>query len=173
MLLIAISMSLFFGFISQTLLSKMGVLIAILGICLFIFFSVIFDMLGIAVASSEEKVFEDWVKEAIPGSKIGLELCKNSEKMCSFCADVVGDICSTLCGAGGAAIVTSLVVNVYNNNLIILISIFVSAIIAGITIFFKAIMKEYALKNSNKIILNLGKLLEKTIYKEKKSKKNN
>ena len=167
MFLIAICMSLFFGFISQTLLSKMGAIISILGICVFIFISVLFDMLGIAVASCEEEIFKDWVKEGIKGSKVGLNLCKNSEKMCSFCADVVGDICSTLCGAGGACIVANLTKQVYNSNIVLLTAISVSAIIAGITIFFKALMKEYALKNSNKIILKLGILLEKTMFKEK------
>ena len=160
-------MSLFFGFISQTLLTKMGVVIAIIGICIFIFFSVIFDMLGIAVASCDQDIFEQWVKEGKRGSVTGLNLCKNSEKMCSFCADVVGDICSTLCGAGGACIVASLTNNIYNHNIAILTAISVSAMIAGVTIFFKAIMKERALKNSNKIILKLGIFLEKTIFREK------
>ena len=41
-----------------------------------------------------------------------------------------------------------------------------TALSAGITIFFKALMKEKALSNSNKIILKLGILLEKTIFKE-------
>ena len=171
MFIIAISMSLFFGFISQTLLSKMGAVVAIIGIGIFIFFSVAFDMLGIAVASTDIEVFKQWQQNNEKGAVVGLLLCQNSEKMCSFCADVVGDICSTLCGAGGACIVASLTMNMYNSNAILLISILVSALIAGVTIFFKALMKEYALKNSNKIILKLGKFLEKTFFKEKIKKK--
>lgn len=170
MFFIAISMSMFFGFISQTLLTRMGVIIATLGICFFIFISVLFDMLGIAVASAESEVFERWVKDNIKGSKIGLKLCQNSEKVCSFCADVVGDICSTLCGAGGACIVVALTGNVSNQHLIMLTSISTSALIAGITIFFKALMKERALKHSNRIILKLGIFLEKTFFKEKSKK---
>ena len=170
MFMIAISMSLFFGFISQTLLTKMGAVVAIIGICIFIFLSVVFDMLGIAVASCDQDVFKVWVNENKSGAQIGFYLCENSEKMCSFCADVVGDICSTLCGAGGACIVASLTNKIYNNNLVVLTSISVSAIIAGFTIFLKALMKEYALKNSNKIILKFGCLLEKILFK--KNKKN-
>lgn len=171
MFFIAISMSLFFGFISQTLLSKMGVFFATIGICLFIFISVVFDMLGIAVASSEKEVFEEWAKKNIKGSKVGLKLCQNSEKVCSFCADVVGDICSTLCGAGGACIVVALTGEIENMHVVMLTSIITSALIAGLTIFCKALMKERALKNSNKIILKLGLLLEKTVFKEKKKNK--
>ena len=140
---------------------------AIIGIVIFIFFSVLFDMLGIAVASCDQDIFEKWHAEGKKGAGVGLSLCKNSEKMCSFCADVVGDICSTLCGAAGACIVTSLTNDIYNDNVVLLTAISVSAIIAGITIFFKALMKEQALKNSNKIILQLGTLLEKTIFKDK------
>lgn len=169
--MIAICMSLFFGFISQTLLTKMGAIMAIVGICIFIFFSVIFDMLGIAVASCDQEVLEKWQSDGKKGASIGLSLCKNSEKMCSFCADVVGDICSTLCGAGGACIVASLTNTIYNDNMVMLTAISVSAIIAGVTIFFKALMKEQALKNSNKIILKLGAFLERTIYKEKLKEK--
>ncbi len=170
MFVIAICMSLFFGFISQTLLSSMGVVIASICICIFIFFNVLFDMLGIAVASADYEVFEKWDKEGVKGASVGLNLCKNSEKMCSFCADVVGDICSTLCGAGGACVVATITILSSNKNFIMFISILVSAIIAGITIFFKAIMKEMALKKSNKIILKLGVILEKTLYKEKNKK---
>lgn len=170
MFLIAICMSLFFGFISQTLLTEIGAEMAIIGIFVFIFFSVLFDMLGIAVASCDKEVFEKWAKEERPGANTALALCNNSEKMCSFCADVVGDICSTLCGAGGACIVATLTKDIYNNNIVLFTAISVSAVIAGITIFFKALMKEQALKNSNKIILKLGCLLEKTIYREKNIK---
>lgn len=161
MFFIAICMSIFFGFLSQTMLSKMGVVFACLCLSFFIFIAVVFDMLGIAAASADINEFLKWKKEKKNGAEVGLILCKNSEKVCSFCADVVGDICSTLCGAGGACIVVAITNNINNANLVMLTSILTSAIIAGITIFFKAIMKEYALKNSNIIILKLGKFLDK------------
>ena len=159
MFFIAISLSLFFGFISQTLLTNMGIIVASLGITFFIFISVMFDMFGIAATSADINVFEEWAKDNVRGANIGVRLCRNSEKVCSFCADVVGDICSTLCGASGACIVVSLTNNIDNLKIIILISISISALIAGITIFFKAIMKERALKNSNNIILKLSRIL--------------
>ncbi len=161
MFFISICMSLFFGFISQTMLTKMGVIFATIGIIFFIFVSVMFDMLGIAAASADIETFKKWQQDKVEGADIGVKLCQHSEKVCSFCADVVGDICSTLCGAGGACIVVALTNNIKNSSLIMLISIVTSALIAGITIFFKAIMKDNALKNSNKIILRLSKFLNK------------
>lgn len=165
---LSISMSLIFGLLSQTLLSSMGALFAIVGISVFIGISVLFDMLGIAVASADEDTFLEWNDEKVDGARAGLKLCRNSEKVCSFCADVIGDICSTLCGAGGACVVVALTQNLNNPTILILISVSVSALIAGMTIFFKALMKQRALSRSNQIILKLGKILERTIYREPK-----
>lgn len=167
---LSISLSLVFGFLTHTVLSSMGAIIAIISILIFILLGVVFDMIGIAVASADEGQFEIWNSQNIKGARAGLKLCRNCEKVCSFCADVVGDICSTLCGAGGACIVVSLTSHLTNSALIILISVSVSALIAGITIFCKALMKERALKHSNKIILRLGIILEKTIYYKKNDK---
>ena len=161
MFLVSICMSLFLGFISQTILTKMGIIFAIIVITIFVFLSVIFDMLGIAVASADLNVLKSWEKENKTGASVAVRLCENSEKVCSFCADMVGDICSTLSGAGGACIVVAITNELTSANIIMLVSIITSALIAGITIFFKAIMKERALKNSNKIILDLGKFLNK------------
>jgi len=167
-LFLSMSLSLIFGFLSQTVLSSIGAVMAILCIILFIAISVVFDMFGIAVESADEEQFLKWNKENIKGARVGLRLCKNCEKVCSFCADVVGDICSTLCGAGGACVVVALCQKITSPSLIILISVSVSAVIAGTTIFFKALMKTHALTKSNEIILRLGKLLEKTLFRDKK-----
>ena len=165
-LVLSISLSIIFGLLSQTLLTKLGVIMAIVGICFFIIISVIFDMFGIAVASADEKLFLNWRKEGKFGASAGLHLCENSEKVCSFCADVVGDICSTLCGAGGACVVVALTKEIQNPTSILAISTLVSAFIAGITIFFKALMKEYAITNSNKLILKAGRFIEKHFTKK-------
>lgn len=171
MLFVSISMSLFFGFISQSVLTNMGIIIATVVICVFIFFSVIFDMLGVAVVSADIEKFNTWKESSIKGANAGYQLCVHCEKVCSFCGDVVGDICSTLCGAAGACIVMALSSRISLPVVSVFISVVVPALIAGITIFFKALMKEYALKKSNKIILKVGILMEKIIFKEKKSKK--
>ena len=171
MFFISLSMSIFFGYISQILLSTMGAIIASISIVFFIFLSVVFDMIGIAAASSDIEVFEQWEKEGLSGAKAGHHLCVNSEKVCSFCADVVGDICSTLCGAAGACVVASLTKNFASINLITIITIMISALIAGFMVFFKALMKSKTLKNANKIILKLGLIFEKKIYKKKKKNK--
>lgn len=172
-LIFSICLSMIFGFLSQTLLSSMGAIIASVCICVFIFISVAFDMLGIAAAGASEEQFIAWKEAGIKGANVGLKLCHNSEKVCSFCADVVGDICSTLSGAGGACVVVTIASHLSSPALIMFISVCVSALIAGVTIFFKALMKQRALTQANQIILRLGHMLEITLYREKvkKSKK--
>ena len=169
MLIITLCLSIAFGFLSQVVLSNMGIVFAIIGILFFVFISTIFDMIGIASASSNIDVFKMWKVQKVEGAVAGYKICQHCEKVCSFCADVVGDICSTLCGAGGASVVLTLTKSTENLQLVTLISIFTTALIAGITIFFKALMKEIAVKKSNKIILKLGKIYERTFKKSKKS----
>lgn len=165
-LLLSICLSIVFGFLSQTLLSRASIIISSLSIFFFIVISVLFDMFGIAVASADEDYFKKLTLQDKHGSSLALTFCQNSEKVCSFCADVVGDICSTLSGAAGACIVVSLTQNIQNNSLILLISTLMSAFIAGITIFFKALMKEIAITKSNEIILKVCKTLQKNNNKK-------
>ena len=167
MFVISLCLSSLFSLMSQSVLSSLGAIMAAIMIALFIFISVIFDMIGIAVTSADEEYFLLQKEKNIQGSEIALKLKKNSEKVCSFCADVVGDICGILSGAGGACIILSISKNISQNNLVILISTLVSSIIAGLTILFKALMKEHAIKNSNKIIMRLSKLIEKLFFYKK------
>ncbi len=169
MFVVSLCLSSLFSLLSQTVLSHLGVILAAATIMLFIFVSVVFDMIGIAITSADESFFKTQLENHVKGSTIAIKLKKHSEKVCSFCADVVGDICGILSGAAGACIIMSLAKNISNSSVVILISTLVSSLIAGLTILFKALMKGYAIKNANKIILRLGKLLEKLFFYNKKN----
>ena len=170
MFILALCLSSVFSLLSQSIMSSLGLFTSIFTISLFIVISVIFDMIGIAVTSSNEEFFKEKIKEGVPGAQIALNLSKNSEKVCSFCADVIGDICGILSGSGVACVILSLSGIIHNPSLFIIISTLLSALIAGVTIFGKACMKEQAIKNSNKIILNVGKILEKIFFIKKRKK---
>ena len=169
MFVVSLCLSSLFSLLSQTVLSHLGVILAAATIMLFIFVSVVFDMIGIAITSADESFFKTQLENHVKGSTIAIKLKRHSEKVCSFCADVVGDICGILSGAAGACIIMSLAKNISNSSVVILISTLVSSLIAGLTILFKALMKGYAIKNANKIILRLGKLLEKLFFYNKKN----
>lgn len=164
MFIISLCLSSLFSLFSQTVLSQLGAVIACFTIALFIFISVVFDMIGIAVTSADEDFFKTQLAQNVPGSEVALRLKKNSEKVCSFCADVVGDICGILSGAAGACIILSLARNISHPSIVVLISTLVSSLIAGLTILFKALMKSHAIKNANKIILKLGRIIDKIFF---------
>lgn len=170
MFIVSLCLSSLFSLFSQSVLSHLGAIFACFIIAFFIFISVVFDMIGIAVTSADEDFFKIQMQNEVSGSEVAFKLKKHSEKVCSFCADVVGDICGILSGAGGACIILSLAKNISHPSVVILISTLVSSLIAGLTILFKALMKGYAIKNSNKIILKLGRIIDKVFF-HKKSKK--
>ena len=171
MFIVSMCLSSLFSLLSQSILSTLGAVVAGIMILIFIFVSVIFDMIGIAVTSSEEEFFLKKIAEGESGSVVALKLCQHSEKVCSFCADVVGDICGILSGAGGACVIMSISKNLSSPSVVVIISTLVSSLIAGLTILFKALMKGRAIKRANHIILKLGKIIEKFFFykKDKKS----
>lgn len=166
---LAICLSSLFSLLSQTILSSMGVVMAVVTIVFFIFISVVFDMVGTAITCAEECYFLEHSGEK--GATVALAMKRNSEKVCSFCNDVIGDICGILSGASGACVILGLTKTLTNGLLIVLVSSLVSALIAGLTIFSKALMKSYAINNANKFILKIGRMLENTLFFKKRGEK--
>ncbi len=167
-LLIAVCMSFLFSLLSQTILSSIGVIMAILTILFFIFISVVFDMIGVAITCTSEDYFLQ--RKSEKGASVALLMKKNSEKVCSFCNDVVGDICGILSGACGASVILSITEHIETASFVVIVSSLVSALIAGLTIFSKALMKAYVINNANEFILKIGKRIENSIFYRKKQK---
>ena len=57
-------------------------------------FSVIFDIIGMAVTAANMKVLLENKSRDVKGANIAIWLVKNAEKVSCICTDVVGDICS-------------------------------------------------------------------------------
>ncbi len=141
--------------------------------------SVIFDMIAVAFTSITKDRLEKYKGKS--GYSMAVKLAERADKVASFGGDVVGDICGILSGAGGVSLVVNL--NIQDANLYLLITCLVSSLIAGITIFCKAIMKTYALNNCEEIALKTGAYLEmsffnkmrkklKNLFKRRKNRKN-
>ena len=158
-LLLAVFFSLGFSLLSEVALSNTSVVVAIIVIFVFIALGIFFDMLGIAVASASVEPFASMAARKVKGSKQAIILVKNADKVSSICNDVFGDICGILAGAAGASIVAKIIISGNQNFLSILIPSIVSAIIAGLTIFGKAVFKSYGIKHSNSITLKLAKFI--------------
>lgn len=157
-LLLAVFLSLSFSILSQIVLTGTSIAIAIVIILIFIAISILFDVLGLAVASASMDSFTAMAARKVKGSKQGLALIKNADKVSSVCADVIGDVCGILSGAAGASILTKIIIE-SGSFMEIFIPSLISAIIAGLTIFGKASFKKYAINNADAITLRLAKFL--------------
>jgi len=155
----AFFISIIFSVISNIILKDINVFLGSLLIIFFIVLGVLFDMVGIAVASSDEKSFHSMASRKIHGSKISLRLINYSDRVSSFCNDVIGDICNIISGSAGIIIATR-ISDKFDFNLTIIILI-MTGLIASLTIGGKAYGKFIAINNSEKIVLLFAKLIKR------------
>lgn len=134
-------------------------------IVFFIVLAVVFDMVGVAVTSTKLQNLEKYSQEK--GFSTAKKLCKNTDKVSSFCGDVVGDICGILSGAGGVSLVVNM--HISNPSVYILSTCLVSSVIAGLTIFGKAVMKGYAVDKCELVTMKTGAFLETSPFSAIKS----
>ncbi len=132
--------------------------LALLAILFIIFIGVIFDIIGIAVAAAEEVPFLSMASKKIKGANQALILIRNASQVSSFCNDVVGDICGILSGSAGTILVAKLVITGKSLDETFL-SIVISSLIAALTVGGKAFGKSFAMENSQKILLYVGRVL--------------
>lgn len=158
-LMVSLILSFTFSFMSELALSGANLIIAILVIVVFMFISVITDIIGVAVTAATEEPFRAMGAKKIKGSKESIILIKNADKVASIIADILGDICGILSGAAGAVVTAKLVEGIVDNMQVVFIASVVSATIAGIIIFGKAMGKKLAMDNCTPIVLLLGKIV--------------
>ncbi|HLV10621.1 MAG TPA: hypothetical protein VKY40_10450, partial [Halanaerobiales bacterium] len=122
-----------------------------------IFIGIISDMVGIASAVAEEKSFNARAAKKVFGSRKALFLIKHADRVSTVMCDIIGDICGTISGATGMAIVIRIVQNYQGvETLIKLLSI---GLIAALTVGGKAFFKHYGIKKADEIIFFTGKIL--------------
>lgn len=133
--------------------SQLNILVAIPLLLLIIFIGILFDTIGLAVAVAEIKPFNSMAARRLETGKKAVWLISNSEKVSSFCNDLIGDIAGVLSGATGAAIAVKL----FPGN--VLLNLILTSLIAATTVGFKAIGKLIAIKYSEKIVFYSAKFL--------------
>ncbi len=167
-LVITLFLSLSFSVLSELLMSNVGIAVSLVVIVFLLALGIVSDMIGVATTACQLEPFAAMRSRKVRGAKVAMTLVKHAEKVSSICNDVIGDICGILSGAAGAAITAKFIVDGMGNSIQILIAGAVSATIAGLTIFGKAIFKKYALDNCTKIVLGFGKCLSIFSRREKK-----
>lgn len=153
---LSIFLSIAFSVVSQSLLPNLSIFLSLFIIAFFIVFSVAFDMISVAVTSI--KIEQIYKHKGEKGYQTAVKLCENTEKVSSFCGDVVGDICGILSGAGGVSLVLNM--HIYDETLYFLATCLVSSIIAGLTIFGKAVMKNYSVEKCENVVMKTAGIME-------------
>ena len=166
--LISLLLCFVFAIFSQMMLLNASIAWALFLVLVLIFLSVVFDVIGVAVTACSIKPFlELKQKGEIGGINVAIWFVKHADKISSICADVVGDICSIVCGASGMAIAL-VVVAQFNSLSGVVVSTLVSSVIAALTVLGKALGKTFAINNPTKILLFVGKFFDFFMHKRSK-----
>lgn len=161
---LAFFISFIFSFSSNTIMPKVNLFVGIIILLLFIAIGIVFDMIGVAVTSTDEEPLHAMSSKKIKGAKKAVSFKKNADKVSSFCNDVIGDICGIVSGSAGVTIATSLSEKL--NTSVLYTGLVITALTAALTIGGKAFFKSIAIKNSNQIVHMTAKVL--SIFEKKK-----
>ncbi|MCR4419684.1 MAG: hypothetical protein QHH27_03845 [Clostridia bacterium] len=144
---------------SQTLLERLTILpLTFVLLVAIILTGILFDIIGVAATAARETGFHAKAARRVAGARQALYLVRNAHHVASFCNDIVGDICATLSGAMGAAIVFRLV-GPADTLAGWWAGILMTAVISGLTIGGKAWSKGLAIGRAEEITFEVGRLL--------------
>ena len=144
--------------LSDMIMSASGIFVAFLILLAIILVGIIFDIIGVAVTSADEKPFHSMAARKVPGAQDAIKLLRSAERVSSICNDVVGDICGVVSGSASATIAAQVLTH-FEFGWPQVVSLVMSALVAGFTVGGKAIGKTFAMNSCTKIVGGVGKLL--------------
>ena len=146
------------SFTSDLLMANSSMLVAFIILFAIVLIGIIFDVIGVAVTSADERPFHSMAARKVPGAQESIRLLRNAERVSSICNDVVGDICGVVSGSASATIATQVLQN-FELSLENIIPLVLSALVAGMTVGGKAIGKTFAMRSCTKIVHGVGKVV--------------
>ena len=146
------------SYVSDEIMARSSMTVAFLILLAIILLGIIFDIIGVAVTSADEKPFHSMASRKVPGAQEAIKLLRNAERVSSICNDVVGDICGVVSGSASATIAVQILRN-FEFTLPNIISLLMSALVAGLTVGGKAIGKTFAIGSCTKIVHGTGKII--------------
>ena len=146
------------SFVSDEIMSRSSMVIAFMILFVIILLGIIFDVVGVAVTSADEKPFHSMAARKVPGALEAIRLLRNAERVSSICNDVVGDICGVVSGSASATIAAQVLRN-FDFSAPQIVVLLMSALVAGFTVAGKAIGKAVAIRSCTKIVSGVGKII--------------
>lgn len=145
---------------SEEIMSASSMAVAFIILLVIIFVGILFDIIGVAVTSADEKPFHSMAARKVPGALESIRLLRNAEKVGSICNDVVGDICGVVSGSASATIAAQVLRN-FEFSWPRLVTLAMSALVAGLTVGGKAIGKGIAINSCTKIVHFVGRIISR------------
>lgn len=161
---LAFVISFLFSFISELTLPNANLVVGIILVILFILLGILFDIIGVAVATADEKPFHSMAARKVKGAKTAVSFKKNASKVSSFCNDVIGDICGIISGSAGVTV--AVYISETLNCSLLIATLLITALIAAMTIGGKAAGKGLAMSKSNDILFIFAKVV--AVFKREK-----
>ena len=146
------------SFLSDILMENSSMAVAFMILLAIILIGIVFDIIGMAVASADEKPFHAMAVRKVPGAKAAITLLRNAERVSSICNDVVGDICGVVSGSAAATIAAQILAKL-EFGWPQIVGLMMSAICAGLTVGGKAIGKSFAVESCITIVHTVGKFI--------------
>ena len=144
--------------ISDEIMAASSIGVAFLILMTIVLVGILFDIVGVAVTSAEEKPFHSMAARKVPGALESIRLLRSAERVSSICNDVVGDICGVVSGSASATIALQVLEN-FEFTWPRMVSLVMSALVAGLTVGGKAVGKTFAIGSCTKIVTLVGRLL--------------
>ena len=157
------------SFVSSNLLDGAGLFLSfgiLIGIVLI---GIIFDIIGVAVTAADEKPFHSMASRKVPEATQALKLIRNAGRVSSFCNDVIGDICGVISGSASAVIAARAIASMdANGRTGTIVTLALSALVAGLTVGGKALGKTVAMGSSVQVVRTTAGVLHffRTIFQK-------
>ncbi len=155
----AFALSVSLSFFASSALKAVNLSVAFLILFLFILIGILFDILGIAVTSAQEKPFHAMASRQVTAADWAVLLIRNTEKVSNFCNDVVGDISGIVSGSTVGSII-AVMGSGEDPVFLTVFSLFLTGAVSALTIGGKAYGKSVAINNSNTIVYIAALVIE-------------
>lgn len=160
------------SFASDAIMAGSTMLVAFIILLAIVLIGILFDIIGVAVTSADEKPFHSMAARKVPGAQEAIRLLRNAERVSSICNDVVGDICGVVSGSASATIAAQ-ILNNFEFSWSQIVPLMMSALVAGLTVGGKAIGKTVAMGSCTSIVHGVGKIIWAFHHLPQKMKKRN
>ena len=170
-----IAISAAISLVSDFVMGKSSMNVAFLILLMIVFIGIIFDIVGTAVATADEKPFHAMAARKVKGAKECIMLLRNAERVSSICNDVVGDICGVVSGSATATIAAQ-VLQHFELSFASVVPLVLSSLVAALTVGGKAVGKGIAVNNCTDIVYHAGQVIHavthmKDLFRKKKTQK--